>query len=438
MPIPLSPTLQAALIDPVRRPVCAVVVDPAGVARDVTADVLAWHCERRSDQRAGTATIVLADPDARYAELRPGMPVVIRRGLRTTVGNETVPVFTGEIAATDAAVLPGGRATRTLRLLDRAGRAVRTDITTPCYTNTDANAIVAALFTNYGGIAPADIALLPISPTIPRLQCVGETLMDAGVLLMQAARRRIAFDAAGRLCSAALVPTGTPAWTLDDPAQLIAIADTRQPPACTQCTVIGAMRDPQRQVGVEVLWEEVTAQDYDYGITIDVPFRPDGAVYEEIRLEVATPLTPYEQVALYAVRGDGITLKVVSPAGRAITVRCYGKQVFYTTPYVTATAADPALHAAWGARRLEVDNGALHDAATAQALANDLLTLARWAQRTLTVTLLAHPGLDPGDRVQFHHPHTGETLTLLLTTVTHRATPGQEDATVIEGLVADE
>lgn len=433
--IPLSQTLTAALAAPVRHPLVAVIADPLGAPRELSADLLTWSCERRRDARAGSATMSLANPGGRYADLLPGTRIRIQRGLRTAAGVETVPIFTGEVVAAEADHAPGGRETLTLRLLDRAGRALRREITSPLYEEMQATAIVAALFTDFGALTPSEISLAPVECVIPRVQYVGESLMDAGQQVMQAARHRLFFDAAGTLRSAPLRPVAPVAWTLDNPAHLLALRDTRQPPAATRCVVAGAMQGALREVGGEVMWEEVTGSNYDYGVTVDVPFSPAGAVYEEIRLEILTPLADYEQVTLYAVRPDGITLKIISPAGRAITVRCHGRQVFYSTPTAIGVAEDLALLVPWGERRLEIDNGAIADDATAAALADDLLTLARYGRRVLTLTLLAHPGLEPGDRLTFTHPHTAEPLTLFADSVTHRGTPGREDVTIVEALV---
>jgi hypothetical protein len=438
----LTPTFQTAMAAPVRRPLVVVTAYPNRVAREITTEVVAWSVERHRGQKAGKATLVVANPggvyamesgEARAGWLAPGTRVTMRQGLRTANGVETVPVFTGEVFAADARYRRGEGELLTVHLLDRAGRFFSQEITSPLYQNVQANAILNALFTSYGGLAPDDIQLAPVDYLVPRIQFVEEALMDAGHLLMQAARQRLFFDADGRLRSAPLQPPAEAAWTVAA-RDIVWAQDAWAPPPATVYTVTGRTQASLRQVGDEVLWQEVTVSGYQFGVMANVPFTPAGAVYEEIRLEPVTPLTAFEQVALYGTSGDGITVKVLSPAGRALTFRCYGKQVYYTTPSVMATVEAADLLARFGAIRDEVTNTVVKDEATALWLAGHALDEARWSQHTLTLRLLGHPGIEPGDLLALAHPRTGQPLCLLANRVAHAGRRGREEWTEVEGV----
>jgi hypothetical protein len=440
MAIALSGSLVAAMGLAVRRPVVRVWAYPAGVAHDVTADLVRWSCERSRGQQAGAAELTLANPAgaydaARSAWVAPGTRIVMRAGLHTAAGDELVTVFTGEVADTESSYGRGQGEMIRVRALDRAGRALRTEITSPRYLDSQASAIITALFTAYGGLAPAEIALSPVDYVVPRVQFVEESLMDAGYLLAQAAGRRLFFDAEGVLRWEPLGVPGVVAWSHADGKAIVAAREERRPPRATRVTVTGRLHDPVRQAGDEVAWAEATARDYEYGLMLEVPFAPSGAVYEEVRLEPVTPLAPFEQVTLYASSGTGITVKIVSPGGRDITFRCHGKQVYYTTPYAVGTASDPALATRVGDIAREVTNPAVRDDLGAALLAARLLEEAIRAQRRLTLRLLANPGLEPGDLLAITHPRTGEALYVLADAVRHAGRRGVEDSTTVEGCV---
>jgi hypothetical protein len=423
-----------AMTAAVRRPLARVTAFADGVAREITADLVAWSVERHREHRAGSATLLVANPGGAAAWLAPGTRVTVEQGLRTAAGAEYVPVFTGDVCTAEALYRRGTGEVLTVRLLDRAGRAIAQEITSPRYTLQQANAIVTALFTDYGGLSPAEIQLAPADYMAPELQFVEESLMDAGHLLMQAARQRLYFDAAGVLRSAALALPSQPQWTVAA-RDIVWVQDTWAPPPATQVTVTGRLQASLRQVGEEVPWEEVTVSAYQFGIVVNVPFAPSGAVYEAVRIEPITPLSPFEQIALYSTTPTGITVKVVSPAGRQLTFRCYGKQVYYTTPHVLATAEDAALTARFGTIRREAHNPAVTDAATGLWLAGRLADEARWSQHALTLRLLANPGIEPGDVLALTHPRTGQALLLLANAVSHAGRRGREEQTTVEGWV---
>lgn len=441
----LSSTYLEAMAGPVRRPVVRVTAYPGGVARDMTDDLVAWATERHREHRAGSATLVVANAGGRYDPtggdragwLAPGTRVTVQQGLRTAAGEEYVPVFTGEVCTAEALYRRGEGETLTVRLLDRSGRAFAQEMTSPRYTLQQANAIVTALFTAHGGLAAGDIQLAPVDYVAPEIQFVEETLMDAGHLLMQAARQRLYFDAAGVLCSAPLALPAQPQWTGIAGREIVWAQESWAPPPTTRCTVTGRLQASLRQVGEEVPWEEVTVSAYQFGVAVTVPFSPSGAVYEEVRLEPVTPLSAFEQISLYSTTPAGIVVKVVSPAGRTLTFRCYGKQVYYTTPHVLATAEDAELSARHGVIRREVSNPAVKDEATALWLAGRLVDDARWSRHALTLRLLANPGIEPGDVLAVTHPRTGQALLLLANVVGQAGRRGREEHTTVAGWVVE-
>ncbi|HOF86850.1 MAG TPA: hypothetical protein PLZ36_01930, partial [Armatimonadota bacterium] len=310
----LSASYQAAMAAAVRRPLVTVTAYPGGDARAITAAVAAWSVERQRGTRAGTATLTVANPGGAYGPgggapcagwLAPGTRVTIRQGLRTAAGDETLPVFTGAVQVAETAYRRGDDELLTVHLLDGAGRFCHQEIISPLYQQVQANDIVSALFTTYGGMDASAIQLAAADYLVPRVQFVEEALMDAGHLLMQAARRRLFFDADGVLRSAPLAPPAAPQWTIGA-REIMQVTDAWAPPPATRCTVTGRTQASQRQVGEEVLWQEVTVSGYQFGAMVNVPFTPAGAVYEEVRLEPVTPLAAFEQVALYGVTGEGI------------------------------------------------------------------------------------------------------------------------------------
>jgi len=442
MPITLSNTFTAAMAASVRRPVARVVCFPGGEERELSGDLISWEVERVAEHTAGQASLTFASPEGRYRAggergewLLPGTRVQLQLGLMTDAGAEVFTVFTGEVEEATARYRRMEGEVLDVRLLDRAGRFLRQQLTSPLYTGESANDILHDLFTSFGGLSAEEIALAPVDYQIPRLQFVEETLFDAGMLVLQAAGQRIYFDAQGMLRSMPLAVPATISWYLPDGNTLLWARETTGKPAATRVLVTGRLGDPTRQVGEEVLWEEVTASDYDGAIMVEVPFRPAGALYEEIRLEVVTALAPTEQVVLYRQSATGITVKVVSPGGRAITFRCLGRQVYYTTPYVTGTATDAVLTERFGERTAEYSNPAVASDADAEVLAELLLAEARRAQFSVELCLLTHPGIEPGDLLAWTHPRTGETLQLLAKGVTHSGRRGMAETTRVTATV---
>lgn len=431
----LTESYRAAMAAPVRRPLVTVTAYPTGEEREITGDIVSWSIERYREPRAGTATVAVANPGGAASWLTPGTKVTIHQGLRTANGDETLPIFTGEVCTAETRYRRGEGEVLAARLLDRAGRAFAREITSPRYQGMQANAIVTALFTDFMGLTEDDIQLAPADYLTPDSQFVEETLMDAGCLLMQAARRRLFFDAEGRLRSASVELPNTPQWTDVAARDILWLRENWTPPAATTCAVTGRMQASLRQVGEETLWQEVTASAYQFGMMVNVPFAPTGAVYEEVRVEPVTPLAPFEQIALYGVSPDGITVKILSPAGRALTFRCYGKQVFYTTPYVLATADDADLSARFGAIRRDVANPAVKDETTALWLATQTINEARWSMHTVTLRLLANPAIEPGDALAIIHPRTGQPLLLLANAIGQAGQRGLEEYTTVEGWV---
>lgn len=440
MPITLSQSYISALAAFVRRPVARVFCFSGGVEHELSDDLISWELERVSEHAAGQATLSFASPAGQYSPgglrgdwLVPGTRVWVQLGLRTADRTEAVTVFTGEVEEATVRYRRLEGEVIDVRLLDRAGRFLRQQLTSPLYVGQQANDIVRDLFTSFGGLEPGEISLDVADYIIPQLQFVEETLYDAGMLALQAAGRRIFFDATGILRSAPLGVPATANWELSDGNTLLWVRETAGKPTATRVLVTGRLGDPVRQVGEETLWEEVTASDYDGAIMVEVPFRPAGALYEDIRLEVVTELAPTEQVALYRQSDTGITVRVVSPGGRAIIFRCLGRQVYYTTPYVTGTAVDAELMARFGERSAEYCNPAVATDADAQALAELLLDEARRAQFSVELCLLTHPGIEPGDLLAWPHPRTADVLQILVMSVTHRGGRGMAETTRVIG-----
>jgi hypothetical protein len=439
----LTTTYQTAMAQPVRHPAPQVLAYPSGVAQDISADMLGWSSTRYYTHRAGKATLTVVNPGGRYHPggpspradwLAPGTRVVLRQGLRGAMGVEQVSVFTGTVCTAEAGYRRGEGETLTVHLLDRAGDALQREICSELYTNHPARDIITALFTAHG-VSASEIVLAPSSYRVPRIQFVAETLMDAGQLLAEAMLQHLYFDADGVLRSRPLALPGTVDWTYADGRAVVSVRDGWEVPTFTACLVTGRTLPGLREVSEEVLWQSATVQGYEWGAMVNIPFMPRGAVFEDIRLEVAGTLAPFEQVALYSADAKGIVVKVVSPIGRTLTIHCFGKQVYYNTPYVQAVAKDDALIARFGQVRMEHANTTLGDTILALALATHQLDLARWRQHTVTARLLANPGLEPGDLLSLTHPRTGQALLLLADTVTHAARRGSEDATTVTGLV---
>jgi hypothetical protein len=437
----LTDTYLAAMDAPVRRPVLQVLVYPDGEEQDISGDVIGWRCERHYAHRGGTATLTVANPQGRYqigaalprgGWLAPGTGVVLRMGLATAAGVELVPVFTGVVATAEASYQRGEGETLLVQLLDRTGEALQREVYTGRYADTPVNEIITQLFTGYCRPVPP-LALQPTSTRVPSLQFVADTLMDAGHLVAEAAQKRLFFDAEGVLRTAPLALPTAPSWSYPDGRAVIAVREAWDAPAATCCLVTGRTLSGERQVGEEVLWQTATVTGYEWGAMVNIAFAPRDAVYEDIRLEVEGTLAPFEQVVLFCTDAKGIVVKVISPTGRRITLNCYGKQVFYTTPNVTGQAEDDALMARFGLMLQEHANTAIADPITATVVAAHRLDVARWRRHTVTVRLLAHPGIEPGDVLRLTHPRTGQALLLLADTVTQCSRRGEE-WTAVAGL----
>lgn len=433
----LSETYLAAMAAPVRRPLLSVEADPHGEEYQVTPDIIAWSVSRTREHRAGNGTLLLANPGVWAERLTPGTRVKVRLGLRTEIGMELIPIFTGVVEQSDVSMARGEADTLRVQLFDLAAPALHNDITTPSYAPMQANVLLQTLFTTYGGISPEEMALFELNYLAPATQFVQESLLDAGFQVAQAARCWLGFDAEGMLRTNPLLPqTTTPQWTCVS-SEVRRLREWRQAPAYTRVIVTGRVQEPVREVGQEVLWAEAQLSDYEWQAMLRIPFTPAGAVYEDVRIQSVTQLSQYEQMSLYAIDRDGITVKVISPSGRDVHFLCYGKQVFYTTPQVMVVVQLPELTEIFGERLEEISNPLIVDEMAALALAQARLNLARWGQRQVSLALLANPALDPGDVIAVTHPLTGESLLILAHTVTHAGHVGRDESTTVEGWVME-
>ncbi len=441
----LTETYRAAMAQPVRRPRVVVTAYPQGTPCDPSADLVACGTERTWEQQAGTATLTVANMNGRYDPsglsgretwLAVGTRVEIAHGLVTDAGVETLPVFTGEVESVTANYRRGEGETLTVRLLDLAGRFAQQECTTRLFSNTPVNDIVQELFTTLGGLPGAQLWLDPVAHTVAQAQFVEETLMDAGALLMQAVGRRLYFDAGGVLRNGPLAPAAIVDWPLGDSDDYLAFTFDYGRPSASRVVVTGALQAPVCQLGSVVMWQEVTVSNYNYGTTVDVPFHPSGAKFTDVTVTPVTTLAPTEQVVLYSVNGDSITVKVLSPGGRTITFQCSGRQVYYTTPHIATTVDDPNLIALCGYGRVrEVTNAFVDTQDAADTLATTLLAHL-WAERLrVTVRLRAHPGIEPGDVLQVTNPRTGAAVKLHAMTVGYTCRRGAEEYTTVDGVL---
>jgi hypothetical protein len=439
----LTTTYRTAMAQPVRMPRVTVTAYPNGTPRDLSADVIACVSERTWEHRAGTATLTLANPYGRYdpggyldqgAYLKPGTLVRVCHGLATTAGMETLPVFTGIVEALEAPYRRGEPETVTVRLLDLAGRYLRQECTSRLFENATLLEILAELFCTVGELPEAQFGPVATPRAFTAVQFVEEAIMDLGVQLLQAQGKRLFFDAQGVLRSGPLAPASQPDWPNDEVA-LLAITERWEMPTASQVVVTGALQAPTCQIGALVMWQEVTVSNYNYGTTVEVPFHPGDAKYTEISVSPVTPLAPTEQVVLYSVNGNSITVKVVSPGGRTIAFRCFGRQVFYTTPHIATTQTDGNLLLLCGhGRRLEVTNPYVDTQADAVSLATTLLAHL-WASRhRITVRLRANPAIEPGDVVAVVNPRTQAPAWIHAMTVSHAWRRGVEEVTTVDGV----
>jgi hypothetical protein len=440
----------AALSAPTRRPEAQVLVyyGPSQTELDITRYVGSLSVSLTEEHRAGSAVLDIANPRGLFDPIGGGdlagalaedNRVVVRLGYGGTV--ETA--FTGRVAWGRMRYERGEAEAIELTCFDLGKRFWRQQITSTLYQNEQANAIVADLFTSYGDMDAGDIDLAALDYAIEQVQFVEENLMDARLMCLQPKTYRLYFDHAGRLRSRPATAPETSSWDYD--GRQIAWLDYEwTDPTVNKVIVAGRTLGVQENAGPEVRWARCT----DYATRLarsstswSVPF-PSGEVYTANRVVLTdNPFGVVRRIGIYSEDRNGVVvLAKTQPIGASAYVGfdLYGKPTSVATPVVSGGAQDDALIARYGEVIEEIENPLIQTDEDADALAQDVLRVAKWYRYRPRLRVPCNLAHEPGDRISATNPRTGQTHALYVREVCHRYARGAQCATELACLLIQE
>jgi len=440
----------AALSAPTRRPEAQVLVyyGPSETELDITRWVGALSVSLTEEHRAGRAVLDIANPrglfdpiggQAYAGALVEDTRVAIRLGYNGSLH----PAFTGRTAWGRMRYERGEAESIEVTCFDMGKHFWQQQITSTLYENQQANDIVGDLFTTYGGLGAGALDLAALDYPIAQVQFVEENLMDAGLMCLQPKMYRLYFDHAGTLRSRPATALASSSWDYDG-ARIEWLGHEWADPAVNKVIVTGRTLGPQETAGEESRWAQcINYQTRAQRTTTTwfVPF-PSGYVYTRNRVVLTyNPWGMVERIGIYSEDRDGVVVLArhrAAPLGSTISFDLYGRPTTLATPVVTGSAQDDALIARYGEVIEEIENPLVQSADDANALAQEVLRVAKWYRYRPRLRVPCNLAHEPGDRITAHNPRTGQTHALYVREVTHRCARGREAATELACLLIQE
>jgi|GEM_PF-3588541 len=426
--------------------------DPEEVL-DLTPWLQSASCSFCLEHEASEGEIIILDKDGRFDPLANGTYAQVfaehnKVEIYMGYSDEVYKVFTGRIASGSAHYEAGKADEITVPLLDMGKSFWDMKVSSELYTNEYVNTILTDIFTSKGNLTEDEITLAAGEYLVDKIQFIDETLMDIGWMLMSPNFYRLYFNYNGHLVSRPSTPSNISRWdySLND----VRIVDYEWgDPTTNKVIVKGRNLAPERQLGESEDFLEVEADLFvksdgtsdHHAKTLLFKWEEwtDGDVYEDITIRKleggdshtdewwAKVMGPfyYENGFAFAFPGSGD-----DTLGAIFT----GKLVSYLVPRVTGEAKDQTLIDKYGEIVTEIDNPIIQDNADAAALAQDYLDRAKSYRYQMTLEVVQNLSHEPGDRITFPHPRTGETINCQVLRVTHKTAIGGEATTILEVL----